>query len=60
LALSKSKVPPQQSNGPLDVFDQFFGFRAHESAASPLPAGFNEWTAPVQPRLGFAALGPRR
>jgi hypothetical protein len=53
-------MPPQQSNGPLDVFDQFFGFRAHESAASPLPAGFNEWTAPVQPRLGFAALGPRR
>jgi hypothetical protein len=25
-------MPPQQSNRPLDVFDQFFGFCAHESS----------------------------
>jgi len=29
LALSKSKMPPQQSNRPPDVFDQLFGFGAH-------------------------------
>ena len=29
LAVSKSKMPPQQPNRPLDVFDQFLGFGAH-------------------------------
>jgi hypothetical protein len=29
LALSKSKMPPQQSDRPLDVFDELFGFGAH-------------------------------
>jgi hypothetical protein len=28
-ALSKSKVPPQQPERPLYVFDEFFGFRTH-------------------------------
>jgi hypothetical protein len=42
-------MPPQQSDGPLDVFDQLFGFRAHESAASPGPAGFSDWIALAQP-----------
>jgi len=27
---STSKMPPQQSHGLLDLFDQRFGFRAHE------------------------------
>ena len=29
LALSKSKMPPQQPDRPLDIFDQLFGFGAH-------------------------------
>jgi hypothetical protein len=27
-------MPPQQSERPLDVFDQFFSFCAHESSAT--------------------------
>jgi hypothetical protein len=30
-ALSKSKMPPQQSDGPLDVFGNRLNFRAHDS-----------------------------
>jgi hypothetical protein len=26
-------MPPQQSNGPLDVFDEVLGFRAHIGSA---------------------------
>jgi hypothetical protein len=28
--LSTSKMPPQQSNGLLDLFDQLLDFRAHQ------------------------------
>jgi hypothetical protein len=33
-ALSKSKVPPQQAYGLLDVVDDALGFRAHEGLDS--------------------------
>jgi hypothetical protein len=29
VALSTSKMPPQQSERPLNLFDSFFGFGAH-------------------------------
>jgi hypothetical protein len=37
-ALSTSKMPPQQPQRPLDLFDGFFGFGAHDGrhlAAAP-------------------------
>jgi hypothetical protein len=33
VAASTSKMPPQQSDGLLDGFDQLLGFRAHFSSA---------------------------
>ena len=42
LGLSKSKMPPQQSNRPLDVFDQLFGFGAHDSLNLPLAGRFSD------------------
>jgi hypothetical protein len=45
-ALSKSKVPPQQSDRPLDVFNDTLNFRAHDA--------FRLWHLP--PKLYCAIL----
>jgi hypothetical protein len=34
VAVSKSKMPPQQSHGLLDLFDERFGFGAHDCVLS--------------------------
>ena len=43
-------MPPQQSNRPLDVLDQLFGFGAHESSKSfLLPGRCSDCGAATQP-----------
>ena len=56
LALSKSKMPPQQSDRPLDVLDQLFGFGAHDYFR--WPAGFNGWRPRTQHAFAPACPGP--
>jgi hypothetical protein len=40
VAVSTSKMPPQQSNGPPDVFDEALGFGAHLNSVAVQNGGF--------------------
>jgi hypothetical protein len=40
VAVSTSKMPPQQSNGPPDVFDEALGFGAHVNSMAVRNGGF--------------------
>src|SRR5262249_56202886 len=55
-ALSKSKMPPQQSDRLLDLVDDILNFRAHRSPARRAPmagcsdcAGSTQWALKVGP-----------
>ena len=54
--LSQSKMPPQQSQGLLDLSDEFLNFVAHVESVSCEPLNRGPWLAASTHRLERAGL----